>query len=236
VTFSSNIIKQLSKGGSGYIWGYGGAAFFGATLDARQVRLVSCVFLANGVSITGEGYGGAVGVQENVHLSLSLSVAGKPLLFSGNWVNSTGWRDETYLAYGGALYFYGPSLDVSNASFTDNSVSVLATGAADIKASGGAVHSAMVRLVDARLSFQSTVFIRNRGSADLRSAAAVTRVAEVWGGALSLVSEDAKSLNLTGCSFSSNSAYVNGTSVATHSVFGGTWVTQPLDAIGAFGC
>jgi hypothetical protein len=201
--------------------GYGGAAFFDATLEARQVLLMSCVFLANGMSISGGGYGGAVGATEKVHLSMSLSVASKPLLFSGNWVNSTGWSDDTYSAYGGALYYNGPSLDVSNATFRDNAVMISATGAADILAMGGAV-SASSTTSGGRFRFQSTVFLRNRGSADVRSAAAATKKAEAWGGGLFVGSAGSTSLNLTGCSFTSNSAYVKGTSLATtHVVYGG---------------
>jgi hypothetical protein len=222
LTFSSNIIKQLSRVGAGHILGYGGAAFFGATTGPRQVRLMSCVFLANGMSITGKGYGGAVGAHTNVSLSINFYVRSAPSLFSGNWVNSTGAMDTVYIACGGALYYNGPSLDVSNATFRDNAVMISATGAADILAMGGAVFSALTSSGNARSRFQSTVFLRNRGSADVRSAAAATKKAEASGGGLYIGSVGSASLNLTGCSFTSNSAYVKGTSLATtHVVYGG---------------
>lgn len=131
VIFANNTVtdyRTLTASGSG---GQGGAIYMTASPSSQSASLINCRFVGNAIVTSGTGIGGAVNVMYQLRLSIS-----KGTSFVNNQINITA-RSAAGGAYGGALYCSSVSLDVRDASFEGNMVSVSSRGMASMDAWGG---------------------------------------------------------------------------------------------------
>lgn len=228
VTFTANGMRSSYSGTGGYADASGGAAFFTSGLASTRIRLTGCQFSRNTVAVTrGDGYGGAIAA-----LNMTLQIRGS--LFTANSLNTSVVGSAIQgNAQGGAVYYLGARLEVQSTTFTSNLITCWAWDFKYALAEGGAVYAygyLTAGLSSVLYSFQSSRFSGNRVSASALMGNTGAGGCEMLthGGGLRVYSAAKGAINVTACSFTKNSVYLNGRWPTSQYALGGTCITaQP---------
>jgi hypothetical protein len=157
---------------------------------------------------------------------MTLQIRGS--LFTANSVNTSVVGGTIQgSAQGGALYYRGAKLEVQSSTFTNNLITCWAYDFKYALAEGGAVYAygyLPFGVSSVLYSFQTSRFSGNRVSASALMGNAPAGACEMLtqGGGIRVYSAAKGAVNVTACSFTKNSVYLNGKWATSQYALGGT--------------